>query len=251
VLKRQVAAVQAAAQRPAAPVAPTARALSHSERARMLHAGAEIQECYRVLRKGGLNVVGEVLRGQGEFIELEHYPHDDVFDTDSGGQYYYHAHREGEHGHFHTFLRARGIPGHIQPVHVPNASAAWPKGEDALSHLIAISMDRYGYPIGLFATNRWVTDETWYTAENVITFLDRFTVDHAFPSWPVNRWISAMLILFRPHIEALLRHRDAMIAWHQTQAPRQDVFEDRTLETTGSLNISVDEWMQTLSNVTA
>lgn len=33
---------------------------------------------------------------------------------------------------------------------------------------------------------------------------ERFAVDHAYPSWPVNRWISAMFKLFRRHIEALL-----------------------------------------------
>ncbi len=44
--------------------------------------------------------------------------------------------------------------------------------------------------------------------------LDRFVIDHAFLSWPVNRWISAMFILFRPHVEAWLRQRDeTMRAW--------------------------------------
>ncbi len=231
---------------PAAPVPPVAQALRPFERARLLEAGAQIQECYRVLAKGGLNVVGEVLRGQGEFVEFEHYPTDDVFDQDSGGQYYYHAHREGEHGHFHTFLRARGIPAGIAPLAAPHASAPWPQGDDALSHLMAISMNRYGFPKALFATNRWVTDETWYAADDVIAMLDHYVIDHAFPSWPVNRWISAMLVLFRPHIEVLLRHRDAVVAWHQRVATTHDVFEDRALEATGSLDISVDDWMQEL-----
>ncbi|WP_367026078.1 hypothetical protein ABZN20_17320 [Methylococcus sp. ANG] len=73
----------------------------------MAEAGARILECYRVLRKGGLNIVGEVLRDQGTFYELDHYPKDDVFDDESRCQYYYHAHRpdSGEHGHFHTFMR--------------------------------------------------------------------------------------------------------------------------------------------------
>ena len=77
------------------------------QRRAMLDAACEIETCYRVLRKGGLNVVGEVLRGY-DFIEMKHYPPDDVFDADTHSQYYYHAHREveNEHGHFHTFLRA-------------------------------------------------------------------------------------------------------------------------------------------------
>ena len=67
--------------------------LSHDDLIAMRAAGQEIAECYRVLGKAGLNIVGEVLRGQGEFIELNHFPDDDVFDRDSQSQYYYHAHR--------------------------------------------------------------------------------------------------------------------------------------------------------------
>ncbi|GAB4466690.1 MAG: hypothetical protein OHK0044_06770 [Burkholderiaceae bacterium] len=213
----------------------------------MLAAGAEIVECYRVLRKGGLNVVGEVLRGQAGFVEFDHYPADDVFDEETGSQYYYHAHRSGEHGHFHTFLRARGMPQGVAPLPYPQATERWPAGDDAHSHLIAISMDAYGFPIGLFATNRWVTGETWYACEDVVRMLDRFEIDHAYPSWPVNRWMTAMFVLFRPHIELLLRHRDRVIAHWQARAPQLDVFEDRALETTGYLPISVDDWLSELA----
>jgi hypothetical protein len=108
-------------------------------------------------------------------------------------------------------------------------------------------MDSYGFPIGLFATNRWVTGETWYRCEDVVLMLDRFAVDHAFPSWPVNRWITAMLVLFRPHIEVLLRHRDTVIALWQQGAPDDDVFENRDLETTGYLPIDVEAWLREVS----
>jgi hypothetical protein len=108
-------------------------------------------------------------------------------------------------------------------------------------------MDAYGFPIGLFATNRWVTGETWYPCSDVIGMLDRFAIDHAFPSWPVNRWISAMVVLFRPHIEHLLRHRDRVIDAWQRGRPADDVFENRALEMTGYLPISVDEWLAELS----
>lgn len=208
---------------------------------RMSAAGAQILECYRVLRKGGLNIVGEVLRGQGEFYELEHYPKDDVFDPDTHSQYYYHAHREGagEHGHFHTFLRQPGMPDGILPVPY-SGEESWPEGKDALSHLIAISMDAYGYPIGLFATNRWVTAEAWYKAGDVIAMLDHFNIDHAWPSWPVNFWISSMMVLFRPQIEALLRQRDLVVAEWERRNPGVDVFEDRALDITSYLGIDVD-----------
>lgn len=207
----------------------------------MRAAGAEVLECRRVLDRGGLNVVGEILRGQGEFIEYEHFPADDVHDADTHAQYYYHAHRgsEGEHGHFHTFLRAAGMPAGVAPV--PYAGGEpWPAGDQALSHLIAISMDAYGLPIGLFTVNRWVTGDTWYPARDVIAMLDGFAIDHAYPSWPVNRWIGAMLRLFRPRIEALIVARDETLAAWARSHPGRDVFEDRELEIVSHAAISVE-----------
>ncbi|MEZ5616923.1 MAG: hypothetical protein R3E40_01400 [Rhodocyclaceae bacterium] len=207
----------------------------------MRTAGEEILECRRVLLKGGLNVVGEMLRGQGEFVEYEHYPADDVFDAETHAQYYYHAHRgsEGEHGHFHTFLRAPGMPAGVVPVPY-GGEEPWPSGDEALAHLIAVSMDAYGEPIGLFTVNRWVTGDAWYAAADVIRMLERFEIDHANPSWPANRWLGAMLRLFRPQIEALVLARDVAVADWARAHPATDVFEDRELEITSQLAISVE-----------
>ena len=207
----------------------------------MRDAGAEVLECRRVLDKGGLNVVGEILRGQGEFIEYEHYPTDDIYDADTHAQYYYHAHRgsAGEHGHFHTFLRVAGMPAGVAPVPY-TGSEPWPAGDHALSHLIAISMDAYGLPMGLFTVNRWVTGDAWYPARGVIAMLDGFAIDHANPSWPVNRWIGAMLRLFRPQIEALVLARDETLAAWACSHPGRDEFEDRELEIMSRTPISVE-----------
>lgn len=222
--------------------------LPADRRREMLAAGREIAACYSALEKGGLNIVGEVLRGQGDFVELEHYPSDDVFDAETHGQYYYHAHRgnEIEHGHFHLFLRADGMPKGCRPVDYPLASESWPTGDEAISHLIAVSMDAWGYPMGLFCTNRWVTAEAWYPAEQVVAMLDRFAIVHAFPNWAVNRWITAMVRLYRPHIEALIRQRDAVIAARQQKFPARDVFEDRELDITNYLPINVPTLIQQL-----
>jgi len=116
----------------------------------------------------------------------------------------------------------------------------------ALSAVRKLHANPYGWPIGLFATNRWVTGDTWFRATDVIRMLDHFRIDHAAPSWPVNRWISAMIVLFRPHIEALLLHRDEIInAWIAAH-PGEDVLEDRELEITGHLAISVDAIVEEL-----
>src|SRR5210317_191916 len=84
----------------------------------MLAAAFEIKECCRVLGKVQANLVGEILKDQGTFYEMQHYPKGDVYDAETHSQYYYHAHRpdSGEHGHFHTFLRAKGMPPGVLPV---------------------------------------------------------------------------------------------------------------------------------------
>jgi hypothetical protein len=230
------------------PVRPPVAALGDLSTERlesMLAAGEEIRECYRVLNKVSANIVGELLKGQGTFYELDHYPKGDVFDRETYSQYYYHAHRSevGEHGHFHCFLRAGGMPEGARPV-AYDGKEPWPTGADALSHLVAVTMDKHGYPTGLFATNRWVTAEAWYAADDAVAMLDRFLIDHAWPSWPVNRWISAMFRLFRPQMEALLRQRDEVVAAWTAQHPGEDVFEDRNLEITGYIEISVDRQLR-------
>ena len=59
------------------------------------------------------------------------------------------------------------------------------------------------------------------------------------PSWATNLWLTALLQLFRLHIEALLEHRDRVIEAWRAAHPGEDVFEDRALGITGYLSISV------------
>src|SRR3546814_14192456 len=67
------------------------------------------------------NLVGELLKNNGTFYEWDHYPPGDVYDHETHGQYYYHAHAadqrfDGEHGHFHTFVRPKGMPPGVRPA---------------------------------------------------------------------------------------------------------------------------------------
>ncbi|MDX1486043.1 MAG: hypothetical protein R3229_16345 [Alphaproteobacteria bacterium] len=225
----------------------------------LIAAGEEVLDIEARLAKTGDNVVGELLKGQGTFYEWNHYPDGDVYDPETGSQFFYHAHpadqRIGEHGHFHTFMRPAGMPEAIKPA--PVADLQMPEDEnDALSHLIGISMDAWGKATCLFTVNRWVTGEVWYGARDVISMLERFEIGHTQPSWPVNRWISAMVRLYRPEIEALVEERDAAIAARkdaplpideETGEPVTSVFESRALEITSFLNISVPERMAALA----
>ena len=209
----------------------------------MLAAGREVLEWRRILAKSGDNPVGEVLKHQGEFYVLDHYPKGDVFDPESHSQWYYHAHdkqeRPGEHGHFHTFLRGGGMPEGIAPAPLPDLSPE-SAPNDRVCHLVAVSMDRSGWPLGLFTTNRWVTAETWYAAHDVAAMLDRFEVRMSRPSWPVNRWLSSLLRLFRPQIEELLQERDLRVRAWQRAHPEANAYEDRRLEVTSQLPVSVE-----------
>lgn len=222
---------------------PTLSTLPRARLRAMLMAGVEVLECLRVLKRGNLNLVGEVLRGHGTFYEYNHYPPDDVFDGQSGAQYYYHAHRsdQAEHGHFHTFMR---LPITAAQPAVHTEAGPGRSVDDDVVHLVGISMDAYGYPIGLFATNQWVCGGAWRSADETSQLLHRFRIDHAYPSWPVNHWISAMMILYRPHIEALLRHRDAVVSDWARRHPDRDAMEDRDLEVTGSVPIAVEPWIE-------
>lgn len=208
---------------------------------RMLAAAEELLNVYRVIAKTEDNIVGLLLKQSETFYEWDHYPKGDVYDPQTHSQYYYHAHRgaTGEHGHFHTFLRARGMQPEVRPLPLER-DEPWPAGNDALAHLVAVSMNAFGVPTHLFSTNRWVTGETLYGAHDVIAMLDRFEMDLIWPEWPVNRWLSALMVLFRPQVEALLHRRDAVIRDRLEKADGADVLEDRELEITALTMIDAD-----------
>jgi hypothetical protein len=221
------------------PSPPSLQGLSTDDLEIMADAGRKIVECYRVLKKSADNIVGEVLSGNEPFVELDHYPPGDIYDPASHGQYYYHAHRGGEHGHFHTFLREKGMRAACQPIKQSRMDYMDERG-DTICHLIAISMDPAGFPQTLFTTNRWVTAENWYTGKDTIAMLRHFEIDLVPPSWPVNIWLSAMLALFRPQIIELINERDRAVENWLKSHPNEDVFEDRGLEITSEAAISVE-----------
>jgi hypothetical protein len=219
-------------------------------------AAAIVRDCRRELstRKAGL--LSEVTAGSPVTCVWRHYPDGEVYDSRSHAQYFFHAHPENqrrgaEHGHFHTFMRAEGMPLGVTPLLLPELAVAdaatlppqaapLKRGaRDEVSHLVAIAIDTRGEPIRLFTTNRWVTGESWYRADDVIQMLDRFAIAATEPSAVLNRWVGAMIQLFRPQIAALLRTRDeTVMAWRRRR--RTHVFDDHRLEVTSSLEIELD-----------
>ncbi len=236
---------------PDTPCFDLAAALAGRSRAdldRMRAAGEVVLNCQRVLRKTSSNVVGEVLRHQGTFYQWNHYPKGDAIDWETQSQYYYHSHpeaeRPGEHGHFHTFLRYDGMPDGVEPAPVDPPQKA--NSARIGAHIAAVCCDRKGYATKLFTTNRWVTDETWYPAADMIRMIERFEIDHTFPSWATNVWLTHLMRLFDPQIRYLLERRDEAVAAWQGRYPDRDVFEDRDLEVTSELDIDVEAQMAVL-----
>lgn len=184
-------------------------------------AAQEVAYCERLLAKSGENVLRETLR-DAPVTAWEHYPPGDVFDPDSGGQWYYHCHLppadDIEHGHFHCFVRPEGAKG---PVH----------------HLIAVGVDAYGKLHRLFTVNQWVVGDTWLDAEPTIALVPRFDMQLAKPSYLVNRWLTAVITQYQPEIEALIRERDLVIARHAGAGDVVAARDDRALEVTSSLVI--------------
>jgi hypothetical protein len=229
--------------------------VSPYEVAAMQAAAAVVAACHHALAARGGGILAEIGAEEGSLVDWQRYPGGEVYDPQTHVQYFYHAHPAvdravREHGHFHTFLRAEGMPLGVAPLVLPEiavADAARPTPQaaplkhgarDEVSHLIAIALDSRGEPMRLFTTNRWVTGETWYRAEDVIRMLDRFTFGEIGGPTVLNRWIGAMLALFRPQIVALLRQRDETVtAWRWRR--RTNVFEDIRLEITSSVEIDL------------
>lgn len=227
-----------------------------AELAPMQAAAAVLAECRRSLAANPAGLLGEIADDDTPLAEWQHYPAGEIFDPHTHAQYFYHIHPASaraarEHGHFHTFLRAEGIPAGVAPLVLPEiavADAARPPPQaaplkqgarDEVSHLVAITLDPMGEPIRLFTTNRWVTGETWYRADDVIRMLDHFAIGEVGRTALLSRWIVAMVALFRPQIVALLRARDeTMMAWRRRR--RANVFEDIRLEVVSGIEIDID-----------
>jgi hypothetical protein len=230
-----------------------------SLRQRQRIAAAVLRECRDALAQADSTILQEATGAAGDIPPWRRYPEGEVYDPQTHCQYFYHSHgapepagnsQSPEHGHFHLFLRADGLPAGMTPLVLPElavADAPLPRqsaplkrgSRDEVVHLVALALDGCGEPVRLFTTNRWVTGETWYRAEDVIRMLDGFQVNGEGSGGLLNRWLTAVVQLFQPEIAVLLRHRDrAVTEWRWRR--RSNVFEDPRLEITSSFTIDLD-----------
>lgn len=182
-------------------------------------ASQEIAFSEAILAKSGQNVLTETLKDASSVAAWSHYPPGDVFDPESGGQWYYHCHLpaadETEHGHFHCFVRPDGAKGKVH-------------------HLIGVGVDNRGKLHRLFTVNQWVVGDDWLDAEPTIELLPRFDMQMAHPYYLVNRWLTAVVRRYEPEIATLIRARDERL---RDRVTHPALLEDRSLESTSELLI--------------
>ena len=185
----------------------------------------EVLYCERILAKTGDSVLRETLGNTETINAWAHFPEGDVYDPDSGGQWYYHCHppeeAATEHGHFHCFVRPEGRDG---PVH----------------HLVGVGVDAYGRLLRLFTVNHWVVGDDWLGADATIALLPRFDLQLGRPSYLVNRWLTAVVRFYSADIADLIAARDRTIEAHLPEDP-DAARADRALEVTSEVAADLGE----------
>lgn len=161
----------------------------------------------------GSSVLSTLMDGHTALPVWAHLPRDDAHDRRSGYRWYYHCHPgggrvAGEHGHFHLFADVRG--------------------SSQVTHLVAVAVDARGQPRGLFTPNRWVTDEVWRPAVEVLRLMRGFVLAAPRKWHRVHAWLSALLRGFAPQIGSLLSARDLRLATLQRRGHAHPL-EDRRI----------------------
>lgn len=169
--------------------------------------------------------------GGGQVVEFEHYPSDDLVDTRSGSQFYYHSHRHDgrEHGHLHLFWHATASG---RRRYLPKRGRRWTR--TAPSHLFAISLDARGLPVALFTVNRWVTDGHWFDAATTLSQVRRFVMGDAAGHDASCRWLNGFVRMYEPLVASLLELRDRRLS-HRADLAR--ALADRRLELLSAIPI--------------
>lgn len=210
----------------AAQCAPALAGLEASERLALRQVAGQLTDLMMAWARRGQSAVSLAL-GCGSAQEWQQYPGPLRSETRASPRFFYHCHPQaetprGEHGHFHVFVDSaadrRAVPA-------------------AYSHLVAIAVDDRGLPLRLFTTNRWVTGERWRDMDELLRLHRRrppLSGDDALRQlWS---WIDALLRLFAPQLQLLLRRRELRTAqWPDSR------FEDRRRYVLSDCRVSLPE----------
>lgn len=172
------------------------------------------------LKAEGTNLVAKIMNGKKyEFDPYTHYPYDGgIKDESTGYQLFFHAHREDEYGHFHTFATDE---------------------DGKLVHLVLISMNKAGELIGLATVNRWVTGDKYVKADRLKELSKTFQINpKLYKDERVIRFVNYVFKAYKSEIEELFDKRDQWIN-NYAQTYYREPFEDREFEILSSKTISL------------
>ena len=198
--------------------------------------------------KEGRPLMQRVLPEDEQPVFWEHYPDNDARDVKNLGRWYYHVHPAGdrdkdEHGHFHLFLHR---------TQLDDDSGEWSepanKSEKRANvvHIAGLSIDHSGIPRSWFVTNRWVTDEWLYPSQKVIDHLLLYNVDDTAEDRIVNRFLTAMVAMYRGEIADLLKKRDFKFSEIGVSPDNPDNWENKEHDVLASIPIDLDAKLEEL-----
>ena len=182
-------------------------------------AAESLVACLLEMAEAETNPVLQVIPEGFILEENKKYPTSLIQFNDLGWRAYYHCHPasragqhrfQGEHGHFHIFVRTKEKPD----------SEQW-------SHLVALAMDNMGQPLGWFTVNHWVTGETWETASVLSSYLD--SVPFEGTENLLERWLLSLLALSSDSVNYVLNERDRVLEIKEEQAGEKDIKQDKNI----------------------
>lgn len=179
----------------------------------------------------GKSVLTELLPAQASPRAYRHYPDGSAHDPATGYRWFYHCHPRSrrsvpcEHGHFHLFADLR------QSVRT--------------THLMAISVDAKGLPIGLFLPNLWVTEDQSQQWHEIAELAGRFSTRCAAQPLSIQLWLEHAAQCFWLALPALWSHRqDRLDALQATSAG--SVTQNRRIEVLSRCRIELTDWAEML-----
>lgn len=182
-----------------------------------LDARESLIACLLEMAEKETNPVLEIIDINKQLIENKKYPSSLLQFNQTGWRAYYHCHPasragnhrfEGEHGHFHIFVRTQTDP-------------------ESWSHLVALAIDHMGQTLGWFTVNHWVTGESWESATVLIEHMK--TIPFNNQNNVVERWILSLLALSYVSVTTVLNERDKMIKKSIPAGNKVDIKMDKSL----------------------
>lgn len=172
------------------------------------------------LKKEGTSLVEKIMDGKEYHHDpFVHYPSEGgIQDKHTGCRLFFHIHRENEYGHFHTFAK---------------------DNDGELVHLILISMNEIGEPIGLATVNRWVTGDKYVKGGVLKNLAEEYYIDPGlFSDARIVEFVNSIFKAFKDEIFELFDERDKWIT-NYVNNKFNEPFEDREFEVLSFRNIKI------------